>query len=137
MRVILADDAVLVREGIARLLQEQDLEVAAQLDDARDLVAQVARHRPDVVIVDIRMPPTHTVEGLRAALEVRSRFPEVGVLVLSQYLESRYALRLLSEGGRGVGYLLKERVTDIGAFADAVRRVASGEVVVDTLLGSP
>lgn len=139
MRVILADDAVLVREGVARLLADHGFEVVAQLDDAEALLDVVETHRPDVVVVDIRMPPTHTVEGLRAALEIRSRFPEVGVLLLSQHLESRYAVDLL-KSGRGVGYLLKERVGDVAGFAEAVRRVGSGgsaldPEVVERLLG--
>ena len=137
--MILADDAVLVREGVARLLTDHGFEVVAQLDDAEALLDAVEAHRPDVVVVDIRMPPTHTVEGLRAALEIRSRFPEVGVLVLSQHLESRYAVDLL-KSGRGVGYLLKERVGDVAGFAEAVRRVGSGgsaldPEVVERLLG--
>lgn len=139
MRVILADDAVLVREGVARLLTDHGFEVVAQQDDAEELLDAVEAHRPDVVVVDIRMPPTHTVEGLRAALEIRSRFPEVGVQVLSQHLESRYAVDLL-KSGRGVGYLLKERVGDVAGFAEAVRRVGSGgsaldPEVVERLLG--
>lgn len=139
MRVILADDAVLVREGVARLLTDHGFEVVAQQDDAEELLDAVEAHRPDVVVVDIRMPPTHTVEGLRAALEIRSRFPEVGVLVLSQHLESRYAVDLL-KSGRGVGYLLKERVGDVAGFAETVRRVGSGgsaldPEVVERLLG--
>lgn len=130
MRVILVDDAALIREGIAAVLSEHGFEVVAQLSDAQSLLDAVGVHRPDVVVVDIRMPPTHTVEGLRAALEIRSRYPEVGVLVLSQHLESRYLLELL-KSGRGVGYLLKERVGDVADFADAVRRVASGGSAVD------
>ena len=130
MRVILADDAALVREGVARVLAEHGFEVVAQLEDARSLLQAVDAHRPDVVVVDIRMPPTHTVEGLEAALELRSRHPAVGVLVLSQHVESRYALDLL-RSGRGVGYLLKERVGDVADFADAVRRVGSGGSAVD------
>jgi DNA-binding NarL/FixJ family response regulator len=130
VRVILADDAVLVREGIARLLADHGFDVVGQVGDAAALVAAVDQHRPDVAVVDIRMPPTHTVEGLQAATEIRRRHPDVGVLVLSQHLESRYAVELL-RGGRGVGYLLKERVSDVGEFADAVRRVGSGGTAVD------
>ena len=130
MRVILADDAALVREGVARLLGDHGFEVVAQLDDAETLVDAVETFRPDVVVTDIRMPPTHTVEGLRAALEVRARHPEVGVLILSQHLESRYAIDLV-RSGRGVGYLLKERVGDVAGFADAVRRVGSGGTALD------
>lgn len=130
MRVILADDAALIREGIAAVLSEHGLDVVAQLADARSLLDAVATHRPDVVVVDIRMPPTHTVEGLRAAVEIRALHPEVGVLVLSQHVESRHLADLLTSG-RGVGYLLKERVGEVGDFADAVRRVASGGSAVD------
>lgn len=130
MRVIIADDAALVRQGLARLLVDEGFEIVDQLDDASDLVGRVAAHAPDVVIIDIRMPPTHTVEGLQAALHVKAHHPNVGVLVLSQHLESRYALRLLG-GGAGVGYLLKERVADAGELADAVRRVARGGSAID------
>ena len=130
MRVILADDATLVREGVARVLAEHGFDVVAQLSDAKSLLEAVAAYQPDVVVVDIRMPPTQTVEGLRAALNIRSQHPDVGVLVLSQHLESRYALDLL-KSGRGVGYLLKERVGDVADFADSVRRVASGGSAVD------
>ena len=130
MRVILADDATLVREGVARLLGDHDFEVVAQLDDAEGLLDAVETFGPDVVVTDIRMPPTHSVEGLRAALEVRARRPDVGVLILSQHLESRYAIDLV-RSGRGVGYLLKERVGDVTSFADAVRRVGSGGTALD------
>jgi len=130
VRVILADDAALVREGIARVLVDQGFDVVAQLPDATGLVAAVEAHRPDVVVLDIRMPPTHTVEGLAAALDLRARHPEVGVLVLSQHIETRYAVELVGSG-RGVGYLLKERVGDIASFADTVRQVAGGGSAVD------
>ncbi len=130
MRVVLADDSVLLREGIARLLAGEGFEVVAQVGDAEALLAAVEQERPDVAVVDIRMPPTHTVEGLRAAHEIRKRHPAMGVLVLSQHLESRYAVELL-EGGRGVGYLLKERVGDVHEFTEAVRRVAAGGSAVD------
>ena len=130
MRVIVVDDAALVREGVARLLSDHGFEVVAQLDDAETLVDAVETFAPDVVVTDIRMPPTHTVEGLRAALELRARRPEVGVLILSQHLESRYAIDLV-RSGRGVGYLLKERVGDVASFADAVRRVGSGGTALD------
>jgi DNA-binding NarL/FixJ family response regulator len=129
--VIVADDAILVRGGIARLLEDAGFEVVAQLTDAVGLLSCVETHCPDVVIVDIRMPPTYTTEGLEAALDLKSRHPAVGVLVLSQHLESRYAMRLLGEGRRGVGYLLKERVGELADFIDAVRRVASGGSAVD------
>ncbi len=131
MRIILADDAVLVRQGVARLLQDEGFDVVDQLDDASELLARVALHAPDVVIIDIRMPPSHTVEGLQAAIELKKHHPDVGVLVLSQHLESRYALRLLGGGGAGVGYLLKERVADAGELADAVLRVGKGGSAID------
>ncbi|MGH9280835.1 MAG: response regulator transcription factor [Acidimicrobiales bacterium] len=131
MRVILADDATLLRQGVARLLEDAGFEVVAQLSDAAGLLDCIDAHRPDVAVVDIRMPPTHTTEGLEAALEIKSRYPAVGVLVLSQHLESRYALKLLGEGRPGVGYLLKERVGDVSEFTDALRRVASGGSAVD------
>ena len=130
MRVVLADDAVLLREGVARLLAEEGFDVVAQVGDGSALVAAVETERPDVVVVDIRMPPTHTVEGLQAAHQIRRDHPEVGVLVLSQHLESRYVVDLL-KGGRGVGYLLKERVGDVGDFAESVRRVAGGGSAID------
>ena len=130
MRVVLADDAVLLREGIARLLTEEGLDVVGQVTDGEALLAEVESKRPDVVVVDIRMPPTYTVEGLQAAQEIRHRYPDVGVLVLSQHLESRYIVELL-KGGRGVGYLLKERVGDVHAFAEAVRQVAEGGSAID------
>jgi len=131
VRVIVADDAVLVRQGVSRLLEDAGFEVVAQLADAVELLASVETHGPDVVVVDIRMPPTHTTEGLEAALEIKSRHPAVGVLVLSQHLESRYAMKLLSDARRGVGYLLKERVGDVTELTDALRRVASGGSAVD------
>ncbi len=130
MRVILVDDAVLVREGIARLLTEAGIEVAGQLPDAERLDDAVAGLRPDVVVLDVRMPPTHTTEGLRAAAALKRDRPEVGVLVLSQHLETREAMDLLAHG-RGVGYLLKERVTRPGELTGAIRRVADGGSAVD------
>ena len=140
MRVVLADDSVLLREGIARLLEDAGLEVVAQSGTAEDLLRHVAMHKPDVAIVDIRMPPTQTDEGLRAAQTIRERHPNVGVLVLSQYVEPGYALELLSESAEGVGYLLKDRVSDVDEFAAAVRRVGDGgsaldPSVVQTLVG--
>jgi DNA-binding NarL/FixJ family response regulator len=131
MRVVLADDSVLLREGIARLLEEAGFEVVGQSGDADDLLLKVRSYSPDVAIVDIRMPPTHTDEGLRAAREIRERYPSTGVLVLSQYVEAEYALDLLSESAEGVGYLLKDRVADIGEFAAAVRRVGEGGSALD------
>jgi DNA-binding NarL/FixJ family response regulator len=131
MRVVVADDSVLLREGVVRLLEEAGFEVAGQAGDGEDLIRKVRAHKPDIAIVDIRMPPTHTDEGLRAAREIRSELPEVGVLVLSQYVEQQYALDLLADNAEGVGYLLKDRVADIDAFADAVRRVAAGGSALD------
>ena len=131
LRVVLADDSVLLREGIARLLEDSGMEVVAQSGTADDAVRHVGLHKPDVALVDIRMPPTHTDEGLRAAQQIRERFPTVGVLVLSQYVEPAYALELLAETAEGVGYLLKDRVSDVGEFADAVRRVAGGGSALD------
>jgi len=131
VRLIIADDAVLVRQGVARLLTDAGLEIVAQLPDAVDLLPLVGAHQPDVVIVDVRMPPTHTTEGLEAALEIKRQHPATGVLVLSQHLESRLAMKLLGHGSRGVGYLLKERVSDLSEFTDAVRRVGTGGTAID------
>jgi len=131
MRVVIADDAMLIREGAARLLEEAGVQVAGTAGDARQLLGIVATEHPDVAIVDIKMPPTFTDEGLAAAELIRTSHPDVGVLVLSQYLESRYATRLLQDHPAGLGYLLKERVSDIGALKDAILRVAEGECVLD------
>lgn len=131
MRAVVADDDLLLREGLVRLLAERDIEVVAQAGDAQDLVRRVLAHRPDVAIVDIRMPPTNTDDGLRAAAEIRSRMPGTGVLLLSQYVEEETAMRLLADDARGVGYLLKGRVSDVGAFTDAVRSVAEGRSALD------
>ena len=131
MRVVLADDSLLLREGVARLLQDAGLEVVAQAGDAEDLMRKVGAHKPDVAIVDVRMPPTHTDEGLRAAAEIRDKHPETGVLVLSQYIEEAYAMELLSSNAEGVGYLLKDRVADLDRFIDAVRRVGEGGSALD------
>jgi DNA-binding NarL/FixJ family response regulator len=131
VRVVIADDAVLIREGIAHVLTESGLEVVDQVGDADALLASVRDTRPDVALVDIRMPPTHTDEGLRAAREIRLRYPETAVLVLSQHLEPDYALRLVEERPEGVGYLMKERVGRVQQLLDAVQRVAAGECVVD------
>jgi DNA-binding NarL/FixJ family response regulator len=131
MRVVLADDSVLLREGIARLLEEAGFEVVGQADDAEQLMLKVRSYTPDVAIVDIRMPPTHTDEGLRAAREIRERYPGTAVLVLSQYVETEYALELLGDSAEGVGYLLKDRVSDLAEFAAAVRRVAEGGSALD------
>ena len=131
MRVVLADDSVLLREGIARLLVDAGFEVVGQAGDPDQLMLKVRSYSPDVAIVDIRMPPTHTDEGLRAAREIREKHPGTGVLVLSQYVEAEYALDLLSESAEGVGYLLKDRVSDVGEFAAAVRRVGEGGSALD------
>jgi DNA-binding NarL/FixJ family response regulator len=131
MRVVLADDSLLLREGVARLLEDAGLEVVAQAGDAEDLMRKVGAHKPDIAIVDVRMPPTHTDEGLRAAVEIRDRFPDTGVLVLSQYIEESYAMELLSDNAEGVGYLLKDRVADLDRFVDAVRRVGEGGSALD------
>lgn len=131
MRVVLADDTVLLREGVARLLDDAGFEVVAQSGTAEDLLRHVAMHKPDVAVVDIRMPPSQTDEGLRAAQEIRSRFPDVGVLVLSQYVEAGYAMELLAESAEGVGYLLKDRVSDVDEFAASVRRVGEGGSALD------
>jgi DNA-binding NarL/FixJ family response regulator len=131
MRVVIADDVMLMREGTARLLEDAGFEVVGKVDDAQKLIRTVALEHPDVAIVDIKMPPTYTDEGLVAAEEIRNSYPGVGVLVLSQYLETRYALRLLEHHPGRVGYLLKERVSDVAVLADAIRRIAEGESVLD------
>jgi DNA-binding NarL/FixJ family response regulator len=131
MRVVIADDAVLFREGLARVLQAAGIEVAAQVGDGEQLLAQVRADPPEAVVVDIRMPPTHTREGLDAATRIRADHPQVGVLVLSQYVEPHHAMQLLEDGTGGVGYLLKDRVADVCEVADAVRRVAAGGSVID------
>jgi DNA-binding NarL/FixJ family response regulator len=134
VRVVLADDAAVLREGLARVLSGAGVEVAAQAGTAEELLRVVEEHRPDVAIVDIRMPPTRTDEGLVAAEEIGERHPEVGVLLLSQYVEAAYALRLVDGGRGGTGYLLKDRVLDVGDFVSALERVAAGETVVDPAL---
>src|SRR5918998_298003 len=126
MRVVLADDSILLREGIARILEEAGFEIVGQAGTAEELLLKVRSYSPDVAVVDIRMPPTHTDEGLQAAREIREKHPGVGVLVLSQYVEAGYALDLLQGSAEGVGYLLKDRVSDVHEFVDAVRRVAEG-----------
>lgn len=131
MRVIVADDVMLVRSGLARLLSDAGVSVAGEAADASELLDLVDQHRPDAAIVDIRMPPTHTDEGLVAARRIRVRYPATAVVVLSQYLEPRYAQRLLADQPAGLGYLLKERVTDIAVLVDALRRVGEGECVLD------
>jgi DNA-binding NarL/FixJ family response regulator len=131
MRVVLAEDSVLLREGIARLLEEAGFDVVGQAGTADELMLKVRSYSPDVALIDIRMPPTHTDEGLRAAREIRERHPGTGVLVLSQYIEAEYALDLLAESAEGVGYLLKDRISDVSEFADAVRRVGEGGSALD------
>jgi DNA-binding NarL/FixJ family response regulator len=132
LRLVLADDSMLLREGIARLLTESGFEIVGQAGGADELVAAVRKHRPDVAIIDIRMPPDHTDEGLRAAEAIRAEHgTEVGILVLSQYVETSFALRLVADGAGGVGYLLKDRVDDLDDFADAIRRIARGGSVID------
>jgi len=131
MKVVIAEDSILLREGVVRLLADSGFEVSAQSDNAEDLLRHVAMHKPSVAIIDIRMPPTHTDEGLVAAREIRSRHPGTGVLVLSQYVEPGYAVGLLEEGAEGVGYLLKDRVADLEEFASAVRRVGEGGSALD------
>jgi DNA-binding NarL/FixJ family response regulator len=140
VRVVVAEDSVLLREGIVRLLDEAGFEVVGQAGDADDLVRKVSAHKPDVAVVDIRMPPTSTDDGLRAALEIRRGLPGTGVLVLSQYVEEGYALELVGDKAEGTGYLLKDRVADVERFVEAVRRVGEGGSVLDpevvaTLLG--
>jgi DNA-binding NarL/FixJ family response regulator len=136
MRVVVADDTMLTREGIVRLLRDVGVEVVAEAEDAQGLLYQVRLARPDVAVVDIRMPPTHTDEGLVAAQAIRAEHPQVGVLVLSQYVEPSYALRLLQDQPERVGYLLKERVFDIATVVDALRRIADGETVIDPTIVS-
>jgi DNA-binding NarL/FixJ family response regulator len=131
MQVMIADDAVLFREGLARVLQAAGIQVAAQVGDAEQLLVRVRADPPAAVVVDIRMPPTHTREGLDAAQRIRAEHPEVGVLVLSQYVEPHHAIQLLQDGASGVGYLLKDRVADVNEVIDAVRRVAAGGSVID------
>ncbi|RAY11501.1 DNA-binding response regulator [Actinomadura craniellae] len=143
MRLMLADDSVLLREGLARLLRDAGHEVTAAVGDAGALLSAVAGRRPDVAVVDVRMPPSHTDEGLRAALEIRDRWPDVGVLVLSQYVERTSATRLLAGPPEGLGYLLKDRVSEVPEFLAALERIGSGgtvfdpEVVRRLLAGSP
>ncbi|MFF4992207.1 response regulator [Streptosporangium saharense] len=131
MRLILADDSVLLREGLVRLLHEAGHEVAAAVGDASALLDAVERHRPDVAVIDVRMPPTHTDEGVRAALEIRGRHPEVGVLLLSQYVEKTYAATLLAGADGRVGYLLKDRVSEVADFLESLERVHAGGTVFD------
>lgn len=131
MRVVIAEDSVLLRVGLTRILADAGEEVVATVGDADELLTAVERHQPDLCIVDVRMPPTHTDDGLRSALAIRKRWPSIGILVLSQYVEERYASDLLSASGVGIGYLLKDRVADVADFVDAVRRVGSGGTALD------
>lgn len=136
MRVLIGEDDELYREGLARLLAEAGFEVVGQARDADELQRKVAGHRPDIVVTDVRMPPGGTDDGLRAAIEIRRRFPQTAVLVLSQYVARRPALELIGDSAEGVGYLLKERVADLAQFTDAVRRVAGGGSALDTQIVS-
>ncbi|MCC8251298.1 response regulator transcription factor [Saccharothrix luteola] len=131
MRVVIAEDSVLLRVGVERLLADEGIETVAAVDDGDALLAAIEEHRPDLALVDVRMPPTFTDEGLRAAIEARKRIPNLPVLVLSQYVEERYAVELLAGGANGVGYLLKERVADVSEFVAALRRVADGGTSID------
>jgi len=131
VRIVIGEDSVLLREGVARLLETGGMEVVGQAGDADDLLRKVRAHKPDVAVVDIRMPPDHSDEGLRCAAVIREELPGIGVLVLSQYLDESYAMELLDGGAEGVGYLLKDRVSDVDTFLDAVKRVADGQSVLD------
>ena len=131
MRIVIGEDQALLRQGIVRLLGDAGFDVVAEAADAPDLLRKVAAHQPDVAIVDVQMPPENTDDGLRAAMHIRAEQPEVGVLVLSQYAEERYAVDLIGDNAEGVGYLLKDRVTDFSGFAEAVRRVGAGGSVLD------
>jgi DNA-binding NarL/FixJ family response regulator len=136
VRVAIAEDSVLLREGLARLLDDAGIEVVAQSADADDLLLKVRSYSPDVAIIDIRLPPTHNDEGLRAALEIRSKHPDVAVLVLSQYVELGLALTLLADSAEGVGYLLKDRISEVDEFVAALRRVAEGGSALDPIIVS-
>jgi DNA-binding NarL/FixJ family response regulator len=131
VRVLIAEDSVLLRQGLVHLLTDAGLDVVAAVDDADQLLRAVDEHRPDICVVDIRMPPTHTDEGVRAALVIRAQHPDVGVLMLSQYVEERYAIDLIASDTRGFGYLLKDRVADVAEFVEAVKRVATGGTALD------
>jgi DNA-binding NarL/FixJ family response regulator len=136
VRVAIAEDSVLLREGLARLLGDAGFEVVAQCETGDDLLRKANSHEPDVAIVDIRLPPTHNDEGLRAALQIRERHPSMGVLVLSQYMELGLAMQLLADSADGTGYLLKDRISDVGEFVAAVKRVAAGGSAVDPIIVS-
>ncbi|CAL9333346.1 Oxygen regulatory protein NreC [Streptomyces sp. enrichment culture] len=134
MRVVIAEDSVLLREGVARLLEDEGHEVVGRAGDAVELITEVEKHTPDVAVVDVRMPPTHTDEGLKAALLMRQRWPSMGVLVLSQYVEERYATELLTHDAGGIGYLLKDRVARVEEFMDALERVSQGGTALDPVV---
>jgi DNA-binding NarL/FixJ family response regulator len=136
MRAVIAEDSVLLREGVQRLLGENGVEVVGSCETAEELLLKVRSHSPDVVIIDIRLPPTHNDEGLRAALEIRARYPAVGVVVLSQYVELGLAMKLLADSADGAGYLLKDRISDVNEFIAAVRRVADGGSAIDPIIVS-
>jgi DNA-binding NarL/FixJ family response regulator len=136
MRVIVADDQMLTREGVVRVLRDAGIDIIGQAEDAQRLLDQVRHERPDAAVIDIRMPPTYTDEGLVAAQRIRAEHPGVGVLVLSQYVEPSYAMRLIEEHPEGVGYLLKERVFDVAILVDALRRISDGETVIDPTIVS-
>lgn len=131
MRVVIAEDSVLLRHGVQRLLADEGIEVVAAVADGEALLTAVLEHRPDLAIVDVRMPPSFTDEGLRTAVQARKHLPDLPILVLSQYVEERYAVELVAGGASGIGYLLKERVADVADFVDAVRRVAGGGTCID------
>jgi DNA-binding NarL/FixJ family response regulator len=131
MRIVIAEDSVLLRAGLTRLLADAGEEVVAAVDNADDLLTVVERHQPDLAVVDVRMPPTHTDDGLRAALHIRGRWPAIAILVLSQYVEETYATDLLADDTSGLGYLLKDRIADVAEFLDGVRRVGAGGTVLD------
>ena len=131
MRVVVADDSVLLREGIVRLLSDAGFDVVGQAGDSEELIRKARAHKPDVVVVDVRMPPTQTDEGLQAAKQIRAEMPDTGVLMLSQYVQEDYVADLVADDAEGIGYLLKDRVADVDTFADAVRRVAEGGSALD------
>ncbi len=131
MRIVIAEDSVLLRAGLTRILADAGEDVVATVGDADELLVAVARHQPDLAVVDVRKPPTHTDDGLRSANEIRRRWPAIGLLVLSQYVEERYAVELLADDTKGVGYLLKDRIADVGEFLGAVRRVGGGGTALD------
>lgn len=132
MRVLIVEDSVLLRAGLGRLLEDEGIEVVGEAGDAEGFLSEWERTRPDLTIADVRMPPTHTDEGIRASVQLRTQHPEAKVIVLSQYVEERYAKELLADGNGGVGYLLKERIADVGEFVDAVERVAAGGTALDS-----